>query len=91
MKTQTVSYVKSHLAEVIDGVRERAEPVLVTQNGTGAVVIQSQEEYERTRKALLLLKLISLGEREVAAGKTVSNEKLFSDVRARHKLGKRRR
>lgn len=91
MKMQTVSYVKAHLAEVIDNVREDSEPVLVTQNGTSAVVIQSHEEYERMRNALLLLKLVSLGEREIAAGKGISHEKLFGDLRRRHGLRKRSR
>jgi prevent-host-death family protein len=91
MKMQTVSYVKAHLAKVIETVREGAEPVLVTQNGTGAVVIQSHESYERVQKALMLLKLISLGESELAAGKGLSTEEVFSAVRARREQRKRRR
>lgn len=91
MKMQTVSYVKAHLAKVIDAVRDGDEPLLVTQNGSGAVVIQSHEAFERMQKALLLMKLIALGEHELSASKGVSTEEVFAAVRARREQRKRRR
>jgi prevent-host-death family protein len=90
MRTQTVSYVKAHLAEIIDSVRESSDPVLVTQNGAGAVVIQDHEDFERTRKALMLLKLISLGERELSKSEGIPHDKLFATLRTRHQARKRR-
>ena len=86
MRSQPVSHVKAHFAEVINSVRSGGEPVLVTQNGASAVVIQDHESYERTKQALLLLKLIALGERSLAKGKGIPHKKLFADVRRRAKL-----
>jgi prevent-host-death family protein len=85
MRSRPVSYVKAHLAEVIASVREGSEPVMVTQNGANAVVIEDLEAYERTRATLLMLKLVALGEREIARTGGISHQKLFSTVRARLK------
>jgi prevent-host-death family protein len=75
--------VKAHFAEVIESVRAGHEPLLVTQNGASAVVIQDHESYERMRDALLLFKLIALGERSLSKGKGIPHEKLFAAARSR--------
>jgi prevent-host-death family protein len=62
IRAQSVSYVKAHLAQVIDQVRDGGGPMIVTQNGAGTVVIQDHESYERTRDALVMLKLVAMGE-----------------------------
>ena len=85
MRSEPVSYVKAHFAEVIDSVRRGAEPLLVTQNGASAVVIQDHEAFERMQRALLLLKLVALGEREVAARGTIAHKQLFASLKARRK------
>lgn len=81
--TQPVSYVKAHLAEVLDQVRESHDPVTVTQNGAPSAVIVDHESYQRTRDALALLKLTAMGEKDVAEGRTVPQEQVFSKLRAR--------
>lgn len=81
--TQPVSYVKAHLAEVLDQVRESHDPITVTQNGAPSAVIVDHESYQRTRDALALLKLTAMGEKDVAKGRTVPQEQVFSKLRAR--------
>lgn len=85
MRSEPVSYVKAHFAEVIASVRRGAEPLLVTQKGASAVVIQDHESFERMQRALLLLKLVALGEREVAAHGAIPHKQLFATLRARQK------
>ena len=46
---QSVSYVKAHFAQVINRVREGGGPIIVTQNGASAAIIQDPETYERMR------------------------------------------
>lgn len=91
MRSEPVSYVKAHFAEVIASVRRGAEPLLVTQNGASAVVIQDHEAFERMQRALLLLKLVALGEREVAARGTIPHRELFATLRARRKARSKRK
>ena len=63
--TQPVSYVKAHLAEVIDSVRDSRDPVTITQNGSPSVVLVDHKSYQRTRDALAILKLVAMGEHDV--------------------------
>ncbi|MBN1531018.1 MAG: type II toxin-antitoxin system Phd/YefM family antitoxin [Thermoleophilaceae bacterium] len=61
--------MKTKSAELIRRAREERQPIIITQNGKATAVLQDVESYERTRKALLLLKLLSKGYRELAEGK----------------------
>lgn len=74
---QPVSYVKSHLAEVIDSVRTTGESVTVTQNGIPSVVMVDHQAYEEQRKALALLKLVAMGRHDVELGRTTPQKDVF--------------
>lgn len=81
--SQPISYVKAHLAEVVERLRESHDPVTVTQNGVPAAVIVDHESHQRTQQALALLKLIAMGEKDVSSGRTVSQSTVFASARAR--------
>ena len=81
--TQSVSYVKAHLAEVLDAVRDNHDPVTITQNGAPSAVIVDHESYQRTRDALALLKLVAMGEQDLVKGETSPQAQVFSNARAR--------
>ena len=83
MPTRSVSYVKAHLAEVIDRVRDSRDPLTITQNGTPTAVVIDHESYQRTREALAMLKLVAMGAHEIEQGRTVSQAKVFKDARTR--------
>lgn len=83
IRAQSISYVKAHLAQVIDEVRDGGGPMIVTQNGASSVVIQHHESYERTREALMMLKLVAMGEADVAKGRTVSHAQVFRSLKKR--------
>ncbi len=80
---QSVSYVKAHLAQVIDQVRGGGGPLIVTQNGATAAIIQDPESYERTRQALAMLKLVAMAQEDVRHGRVHTHEEVFSVVRKR--------
>jgi prevent-host-death family protein len=81
--TQPVSYVKAHLAEVLDRVQESHDPVTVTQNGAPSAVIVDHESYQRTRDALALLKLVAMGEKDIVEGRTIPQSQVFKQLRAK--------
>lgn len=83
MPVQTISYVKAHLAEAIANARSTGEPLRISQNGTDAAVLQDVESYERTRRALALLKLAAMGDRDVQEGRTVPQDEVFRSLRER--------
>lgn len=54
-KTLSMSDVKAHLPRLVNGVRQRAEEVVVTRNGKPAAVLINYEEYESMRETLDIL------------------------------------
>ena len=83
MATQSVSYVKAHLAEVIDSVRASHDPLVITQNGANTAVILDHDSYQRTKQALAMLKLVAMGEQDIAKGRTVPQAEVFRSLKQR--------
>jgi prevent-host-death family protein len=66
---EPVTSLKTKSAALIKRVRTCGQPVLITQHGKPAAALQGVEEYERQRKALLLLRILALGEEDVRSGR----------------------
>lgn len=71
---QPVTVLKSRSAELIRQARETGEPIVITQNGRPTAVLQDVASFQRQRKALLLLKLLSEGDEDYAQGRVLSHE-----------------
>jgi len=54
-KTLPISEVKARLPELVTGVQEREEEVVVTRNGRPAAVLVSYAEFERLKETLDVL------------------------------------
>lgn len=67
-----ISYLKANAAEVLKNLTESREPFLITQNGEARAVMQDIATYESTQETLTLLKILALGNLEIAEGKTTS-------------------
>ncbi|MEX1153241.1 type II toxin-antitoxin system Phd/YefM family antitoxin [Parvibaculum sp.] len=78
-RIKSIGYLKANTAEVLKRLTERREPLIITQNGEAKAVLQDVASYEETQETLALLKILALGNRDVAAGKT----KPVGDVVAR--------
>lgn len=83
-RVKPISYLKANAAEVLATLGEQREPLVITQNGEAKAVLQDVATYEATQETLALLKLLALGQQEVAARKV----KPLSDVVARLKAKK---
>jgi prevent-host-death family protein len=70
-----ITYLKNHTADLVRDVAQEGRAVLITQNGVARVVVMDVETYGRWRDAMALLKLVAMGEADVAAGRTVSHER----------------
>jgi prevent-host-death family protein len=83
-QVKPISYLKANAAETLTKRGEQREPLVITQNGEAKAVLQDVVSYEATQETLALLKVLALGQQEVAAGKV----KPLSDVVARLKAKK---
>lgn len=91
-KTLPISEVKARLPELVAGVMEREEEVVVTRNGRPAAVLVNVDEYERLKGTLDvlgdpdLMRQIRQSERHFArGGKGVSFDDLFGEPLRRQK------
>ena len=64
-----ISYLKANAAEVLQELAEQRKPLVITQNGEAKAVIQDVASYEETQETLALLKILALGNQQVAQGK----------------------
>ena len=69
-----ISYLKANAAEVLSALAENREPVVITQNGEAKAVLQDVESFEETQETLALLKVLALGNQEIAAGRVTPVE-----------------
>lgn len=78
-QVKPISYLKANAAEILTHLAEQREPLLITQNGEAKAVLQDLASYEETQETLALLKILAMGNQDVAAGKV----KPIADVVAR--------
>ena len=78
-----ISYLKAHAAEIVRNLSKQQEPLVITQNGEAKVVIQDIESYEQTQQTIALLKMLSLGMRQVEEGKVLPADDAIKDLRER--------
>ena len=79
IQVKPISYLKANAAEVLTRLAEQREPMVITQNGEAKAVLQDVASFEETQETLALLKILALGNRDIAAGKV----KPVADVVAR--------
>lgn len=85
-KILPISEVKARLPELVTGVEEREEEIVVTRNGKPAAMLVSYAEYERLKDTLdvlsdpELMRQIRQSEADIAAGKKgLSFEEVFGE------------
>lgn len=64
-----ISYLKANAADVLKELAEQRRPLVITQNGEAKAVIQDVASYEETQETLALLKILALGNQQLADGK----------------------
>lgn len=68
-QVKPISHLKANAAEVLTQLAEQRQPMVITQNGEAKAVLQDIASFEETQEALALLKILALGNQDVAAGK----------------------
>lgn len=82
-QVKPISYLKANAAEVLTNLAEQREPLVITQNGEAKAVLQDVASYESTQETLALLKILAIGNEEVAAGKLKSAQNVFKRLKSK--------
>ena len=64
-----ISDLKQDASATLKRVRKSKRPLIVTQRGRPAAVLLSVNAYQKGEQERKILKLLALGEREIAVGK----------------------
>jgi prevent-host-death family protein len=83
-----ISYLKSNTTEIVNSFDAgQDQPIIITQNGEAKMVVVSikayQEQLRRTKEIneqLAFMKLMAMGNQEIAAGKLVSEEEFLDSL-----------
>ncbi|UTV30818.1 type II toxin-antitoxin system Phd/YefM family antitoxin [Photobacterium atrarenae] len=78
MNIQTVSYLKTHAAKL-----DLDEPMVITQNGKPAYVIESYEARQRRDNSIAMMKLLAFSQEDKTQGRVMSSDSLKSRLAAR--------
>jgi prevent-host-death family protein len=76
-----ISYLKAHAAEIVRQLGDGGGPLVITQNGEAKAVLQDVASYEQTQESLALLKILALGNRQVAEGKVRPASEVIERIR----------
>ena len=86
-QVKPISYLKANAAEVLAQLAAQRQPLVITQNGEAKAVLQDVASFEQTQETLALLKILALGNQDVAAGKVKPAADVVSRLRAKHAAG----
>ena len=75
-----ISYLKSHAAEIIKDFATNPDPLIITQNGEAKMVVLDIHAYEHQQETMALLKLIAMGNQELAQGQFQDADDFFTEM-----------
>ena len=82
-QVKPISYLKANAAEVLTHLAEQRKPLVITQNGEAKAVLQDVVSFEETQETLAMLKVLLLGNQDVAAGKVKPAADVVTRLRAK--------
>lgn len=80
-----ITYMKTNAADILATVSETRQPIIITHNGEGKMVIQDIESYQTTIDTLAMLKLVALGRQSVQRGRVKPARRAFEDIAKKRK------
>ena len=73
-------------SEISELCRTTGEPIFVTKNGYGDMVVMSMETYEKQMRLLDIYSKLATAEEQVRDGRTMTTEDSMQDLRGKHGL-----
>ena len=78
---EPITVFKTRSAQLVRRARQARKPILITQNGKATAVLQDIDSFLEQRQALLLLRFMVQGDRELKKGKGVSAARATAHLR----------
>ena len=75
--------MKANAAQVLAQLSANREPLLITQNGEAKALLQDVVSYEQAQETLALLKVLALGNQDLAAGRVKPVAQVLTRLRAK--------
>lgn len=69
---KSISYLKSHAAQISEDLKLNGTPFIITQNGEASMVIEAVKQFQEKEALIAALKIIALGEKDRLQGKGIS-------------------
>ena len=69
---KSISYLKSHAAQISEDLQLNGNPYFITQNGDASMVIEVVKAYQEKESLSAALKIMALGEKDRVQGKGIS-------------------
>ncbi len=76
----SLSEFKADASRLLDKIRMEPTTLVLTQNGRARAVVEDYEQHQERQRALVMLKLMVQGERDVEGGRVVPQEQVFADL-----------
>ncbi len=68
---KSISYLKSHAAQISEDLEMNGQPFFITQNGEASMVIESVKQFQEKESLIAALKVMALGEKDRLHGKGI--------------------
>jgi prevent-host-death family protein len=75
-----VSDLRQDAAKILKQLKDSKEPLIITQRGRAAAVMQSVESFEQSEHDKELLRLLAKGEREIELGEGYDLEAVLAEA-----------
>jgi len=69
---KSISYLKSHAAQISKDLELNGNPFVITQNGEASMVIEGVKQFHEKQALIAALKIIALGEKDRLQGRGFS-------------------
>ncbi len=69
---KSISFLKSHAAQIADDVQHSGAPYVITQNGEASMVIEGVAQYQQKENLIAALRVMALGEKERVQGNALT-------------------
>lgn len=77
---RSISYLKSHAAQISEDLAMNGTPYFITQNGEASMVIESATQFQEKESLIAVLKIMALGEKDRLQGKGISIAKSRAEL-----------
>jgi hypothetical protein len=79
---KSISYLKSHAAQISEDLARNGTPFVITQNGEASMVIEGVKEFQEKEALIATLKIIALGEKDRTQHKGISAKEARAQLQA---------